>query len=150
MAICVKFVKAFIGKWRRDKTQTPTPEPPAFFNCFLSGKHNLNSSSQSAYTEFQAMPLSVQYQAHSSYYSKFEVACYKDPGTHQHCVATNCRFKQSFLVNEVDIQWALYYLYTKATGEVDKFTKPNKIQRDMFRLGGILFHNAGSWMAGGT
>ena len=26
--------------------------------------------------------------------------------------------------------------------EVDKFTKPNKIQRDMFRLGGILFHKS--------
>ena len=69
LAICVKFVKAFIGKWRRNKVHTPTPEPPTFFNCFLSGKCNLKSSSQSAQTELHARPLSVQYQAHGSYCS---------------------------------------------------------------------------------
>ena len=114
LAICVKFVKAFIGKWRRNKDQTPTPKPPTF--CFLSGMYNSKSSPQSAYTEFHARPLSVQYQAHGSYYSKLEVACYKDPGTHRHCVATNCRFKQSFRVTEVDIHWAMQCLYTKRQG----------------------------------
>ena len=45
-------------------------------------------------------------------------------------------------MTEVNIQWTLFYLYTKATGEVYKFSKPDKIQRDMFRLGGILFHKS--------
>ena len=48
LAICVKFVKAFVSKWRKKKTKTPDPEPPAFFNCFLSGQHNWMSKSQSA------------------------------------------------------------------------------------------------------
>ena len=41
LAIRVKFVKAFISKWRKNKTKTPAPEPPAFFKCFLSGQQNL-------------------------------------------------------------------------------------------------------------
>ena len=113
-----------------------------FFNCFLSGQHNLMSTPQTAYTEFHAKPLSIQYEVHSSYYRKFEVVCHKAEGTHQQCMGTNCRFISAFRVGEVDIQWALFYLYTKATGEVDKFSKPDKIQRDMFRLGGILFHKS--------
>ena len=100
------------------------------------------SNSQSAYTELQALFLSIQYEAHSSFYSKFEATCHKDEGTHQQCMETNCHFKQSFRVSEVNIQWTLFYLYTKATGEVDRFSKPDKILRDMFRLGGILFHKS--------
>ena len=95
------------------------------------------STPQSAYTKFHAMPLSIQYEAHSSYYRKFEAICHKVEGTHQQCMGTNCHFKPAFRVSE-----ALFYLYTKATGEVDKFSKPDKIQRDMFRLGGILFHKS--------
>ena len=63
-------------------------------------------------------------------------------GTHQQCVGTTCHFLSTFRVDEVDIQWALFYLYYKATAEVDKFCKPDKILRDMFRLGGILFHKS--------
>ena len=100
----------------KKKVQNPAPKPPTFFNCFLSGKCNLNSDLQSAHTELQVRLLSVQYQAHGSYYSKFEVACHKDHGTHQHCVASNCRFKQSFRVTEVDIHWAMQCLYTKRQG----------------------------------
>ena len=80
------------------------------------------SNSYSAYTESQALPPPIQYRTHSSYYSKFEVTCYKDKGTHQQGMKTNCHFKQSFRVSEVNIQWALHYLYTKTTREVDKFS----------------------------
>ena len=52
------------------------------------------------------------------------------------------RFPSKFRIHEVDIQWALFYLYSKATAEVDKFCKPDKVLRYMFRLGGILFHKS--------
>ena len=100
------------------------------------------SSPLTAYTEFHAKPLTIQYDLISSYYQKFEVTCDKAKGTHQQCVGTTCRFLSTFRVDEVDIQWALFYLYSKATAEVDKFCKPDKILRDMFRLGGILFHKS--------
>ena len=121
---------------------TPAPEPPAFSNHFPVGQQNLMSNSQSVYTESQALPPPIHYRTHSSYSSKFEITCYKDKGTHQQSMKTNCHFKQSFRVSEVNIQWALYYLYTKETGEVNRFSKPDKILRDMFRLGGILFHKS--------
>ena len=62
----LKFVNTFIGKWRRSTPKTPDQEPPAFFNRFLSSQHNLMSTPQTAYTKFHAMPLSIQYEAHSS------------------------------------------------------------------------------------
>ena len=140
LAFCTKFVNAFVRKWR--KTKTSDQEPPTFFNCFLSGQHNLMSTPLTACAEFHAKPLSIQYEVHSSYYRKFKLVCDKAEGTHQQCVGTTCHFLSTFRVDEVDIQWALFYLYTKATAEVDKFCKPDKILRDMFRLGGILFHKS--------
>ena len=148
LAICTKFVNAFIRKWRKTKTQDQ--EPPMFFNCLLSGQHNLMSTPFTAYTEFLAKPISIQYEVHSSYYRKFKVVCNKAEGTHQQCVGTNCQFLSAFRVDEVDIQLALFYLYTKATAEVDKFCKPDKIQNEMFRLGGILFHKKGLPTEDGT
>ena len=44
LAICIKFVNAFVSKWRKSKTKTPDQEPPAFFNCFLSVQQNLMSA----------------------------------------------------------------------------------------------------------
>ena len=148
LAICTKFVNAFIRKWRKTKTQDQ--EPPMFFNCLLSGQHNLMSTPFTAYTEFLAKPISIQYEVHSSYYRKFKVVCNKAEGTHQQCVGTNCQFLSAFRVDEVDIQLALFYLYTKAMAEVDKFCKPDKIQNEMFRLGGILFHKKGLPTEDGT
>ena len=125
-----------------EQNQDPGPRTTSIFQLLPLKSTELDVHPQSAYTKFQAMPLSIQYKAHSSYYRKFKATCHQEEGTHQQCMETHCHFKSSFRVSEVNIQWALFYLYTKATGEVDKFSKPDKIQRDMFRLGGILFHKS--------
>ena len=107
---------------------TPAPEPPAFSTHFPVGQQNLMSNSQSVYTESQALPPPI----HSSYSSKFEITCYKDKGTHQQSMKTNCHFKQSFRVSEVNIQWALHYLYTKTTISLIQ-TASKKMQLPQYR-----------------
>ena len=87
-------------------------EPPMFFNCFLSEQRNLMSTPLTAYTEFHAKPLAIQYDVLSSYYQKIEVDCNKAKSTHQQCAGTTCRFLSTFRVDEVDIQWALFYIYS--------------------------------------
>ena len=100
------------------------------------------SSPITAYTEFHAKPLTIQYDSIGSYYQKYSLSCNKARGNHQDCVGTTCHFLSTFRIDKVDIQWAMFYLYSKATAEVDKFCKPEKVLRDMFRLGGILFHKS--------
>ena len=106
-----------------EETTASDEEPPMFFNCFLSEQRNLMSTPLTAYTEFHAKPLAIQYDLLSSYYQKFEVVCDKDKGTNQQCAGTTCHFLSTFKVDEVDILGALFYLYSKAMAEVDKFCK---------------------------
>ena len=105
--------------WRKNKPEDLTPEPP--------GQHNLISNSQcrthsSYHSEYQAPPPPIQYETHSSYCSKFKVTCYTGKDAHQQGITIKCRPKQSFRVSKADIQWALYYLHTKTSREVDKLS----------------------------
>ena len=69
LAICTKFVSAFVRKWR--KTTASGEEPPTFFNCFLSEQRNLMSTPLTAYTEFHAKLLAIQYPAHTTRSSRW-------------------------------------------------------------------------------
>ena len=90
--------------------------------------------------------LTMQWAAHASYYRKDEAICSLAEGSHGKaegpCSQKDCGFLSCLGIRDRDIQQALHYLYKTATAEVREFVKPEKINKNMFEKGGILFHRS--------
>ena len=68
LSICLKFIRAFRKKWSRKEIEPA--EPQIHYNSFLlSGKsHKCFQVTALAFDSIQELPLTIQYEAHASYY----------------------------------------------------------------------------------
>ena len=128
LALCLKFVRAFKKKWSKKKDELKAP--PVYYNSFLlSGKSHIPLPVPAlSFDYIQDLPLTIQYEAHASYY------------VHDHAVPKVNYSVLGVRIRNDEIQWALHYLYSTATREVEQFVKPDKIKKHMVKRDGILFH----------
>ena len=90
-----------------------------------------------------ALPLTVLYGAHASYYNNDQAAHCDDSCDPRHHLIPKCHYSSMQLhITGNKIQWSIFYLYTTATKEVKKFHPSTMVKNHMTKQAGILYHKS--------
>ena len=76
--------------------------------------------------------MTMVYGAHASYYNNDQAAHCDDSCDPSHHLTPKCHYSPMQLrITGNEIQWSLFYLYTKATKEIQKFQPSDKVKKHM-------------------
>ena len=126
LGIVTKFVEAFKRKWSKKSGAGVLLPPPIQFRSLLVLPQDLLQDTD-------VPRLALEFSALASYY---RAANNSDCSSCTHAI---CTCTSLFRLDDKDLQWALHYLYTCATKEVEEFVKPATIARIAVKSHGILF-----------
>ena len=125
LGIVTKFVQAFKRKWSKKCGAELLLPPPIQFRSLLVLPNDL--------IQDNTPRLGLEFSALASYY---RAANNTDCSSCTHVI---CTCTSLFRLDEKELQWALHYLYTCATKEVEEFVKPAIIAKIAIKSHGILF-----------
>ena len=133
-AIVIKFLQAFRRKWQKGhKIGQLLSSPPLQFRSLLTVQEIHEDVTHNKVLNKSHSVLTFQLSAMGSYYRTLQNA------SCQICNQLTCTCTSLLRLNDQELQWALHYFYTCATGEVEKFVKPATVARVAVKKFDILF-----------
>ena len=128
MSIVKRFINAFRKKWDPKFNAATAPNLPANFKTFLCTPSS------------KPLETTMVFNAHASYYRP--IRSWSWLVELDNTPTPNPRFESILRLTNDDIQQGLLYYYRKATTEVETFVPAERINKHMYRQGGLLYHRS--------